>query len=71
MRTGSQPVAAGFAENPWPALTDHQVNASASFAPCAGVGERTDDLQLPMTERATVRHDQRQRVLVRERTWMK
>ena len=68
MRIGSQPVPAGFAENPWPGSDGITTwNASAALPPCAvGIGQRLDDLQL-LDDRAgpAVRDDERQRVLVR------
>ena len=67
MRTGSQPVAVGLAENPWPGSEGiTRWNASAALAAVRrGIGERLDDLQL-LDDRAgpAVRDDQRQRVLV-------
>ena len=67
MRTGSQPVAVGLAENPWPGQRgNHQMErVRRARAVRRGIGERLDDLQL-LDDRARppVRDDQRQRVLV-------
>ena len=75
MRIGSQPVAVGLPEKPWPGSDGITTsNASAALPPCAvGIGQRLDDLEL-LDDRAgpAVRDDQRQRVRrALERTWMK
>src|ERR1700749_1631260 len=67
MRTGSHPVAVGFAENPSPGRggTHDRDRVRRAAAVRRGVGERLDDLQL-LEDRAgpPVRDDQRQRVLM-------